>query len=150
MAKPDDIACRGIPSKAPTYEVSADQDPFSLMDLKRLKTVSFTLEAKITEDEYLAATFGALGMFLAAYLFVFLISCVVCIRKIRYPEQAVLDQPNLNYSSIEEAPNKVLDEAIVDLEQQIRRHEAEEEEQLENDDRKPVCLLYTSPSPRDS
>ena len=43
------------------------------------------IERKITEDEYLYATFGALAMFVAVYVFVLLISCVLCVRDIRAP-----------------------------------------------------------------
>ena len=43
------------------------------------------IERKITEDEYLYATFGALAMFVAVYVFVLLISCVLCIHDIRAP-----------------------------------------------------------------
>ena len=145
VAKPDDLACKGSPSQGPA--LAANEGDVR----RRLKTVDFTLEAKITEDEYLAATFGALCMFLAVYLFVVLISCVICLKKIRYPELDDLDQSVIQedqrrrrgqaaadgriiYSSIEEAPNNVLDDAIVDLEQQIRRHEAEEQHHLQSDE----------------
>ena len=56
------------------------------------------IERKITENEYLIATFGALAMFVAVYVFVLLISCVLCIHDIRAPPQS---ETSRNYNSIE-------------------------------------------------
>ena len=53
----------------------------------RMKTVNLMIERKITEDEYLIATFGALAMFVTVYVLVLLISCVLCIHDIRAPQQ---------------------------------------------------------------
>ena len=50
------------------------------------------IERKITENEYLIATFGALAMFVAVYVFVLLISCVLCIHDIRAPPQSERDR----------------------------------------------------------
>ena len=63
------------------------------------------IERKITENEYLIATFGALAMFVAVYVFVLLISCVLCIHDIRAPPQSERDrlaaETSGNFNSIE-------------------------------------------------
>ena len=63
------------------------------------------IERKITENEYLIATFGALAMFVAVYVFVLLISCVLCIHDIRAPPQSERErlaaETSGNYNSIE-------------------------------------------------
>ena len=63
------------------------------------------IERKITENEYLIATFGALAMFVAVYVFVLLISCVLCIHDIRAPPQSerarLAAETSGNFNSIE-------------------------------------------------
>ncbi len=56
----------------------------------RSKTVTFSIVRKITEEEYLVATFGAFGMFMGAYLVVVLVSCLICVRKRRVPQERSL------------------------------------------------------------
>lgn len=69
----------------------------------RDKEVIFTISRKITKDQYLAATFGAFGMFIGAYIIVVLVSCILCVRSRRVPSQRTLydtNSPVHNYSSI--------------------------------------------------
>ena len=52
--------------------------------------MTFSIVRKITEEEYLVATFGAFGMFVGAYLVVILVSCLICVRKRRVPQERSL------------------------------------------------------------
>ena len=68
----------------------------------RDKNVNFTISKKITKDQYLAATFGAFGMFIGAYIIVVLVSCILCVRRRIVPSQRTLfdrNSPVDNYSS---------------------------------------------------
>ena len=67
VAKTDDYSCRKS-FKLPT------NNPW------RTKRISFSVTRKITNEEYLQATFGALGLFFLFYVVVILISCVLCIK----------------------------------------------------------------------
>ena len=49
----------------------------------RTKRISFTISRKITNEEYLQATFGAIGLFVLFYVVVIMISCVLCIKDYR-------------------------------------------------------------------
>ena len=48
--------------------------------IERTKVVKCDISKKITKDEYLTATFGALLMFIGAYFLVILVSCIICVR----------------------------------------------------------------------
>lgn len=78
VVKADDVACHSRPKPTVLLQ-SCGGSPC------RTKSFEFRIEAKITKSEYLAATFGAVSMFVGAYLFVLMVSCVLCIRKIRLP-----------------------------------------------------------------
>ena len=49
----------------------------------RLKKFTLTITHKITYNEYLVATFGAIGIFVGFYILVILITCVLCIKDYR-------------------------------------------------------------------
>ena len=60
--------------------------------------------------EYIAATFGAFGMFVGAYIVVVLVSCILCVRKRRVPtERTLFDRrsPVENYNSFENTDEAV-------------------------------------------
>ena len=59
---------------------------------------------KITKQEYLYATFGALGLFLGTYILVVLVSCIMCVRTWRVPTEPTLEDqpvPGTEYGSIQ-------------------------------------------------
>ena len=73
VVKPSDGACsadRQLPLRSPGCSGQHC----------RIKTVQFNINKKITKEEYLAATFGAFGMFIGAYVIVVLVSCIICVR----------------------------------------------------------------------
>jgi hypothetical protein len=71
VAKTDDSKCRKV------FRLTGN-DKHS-----RVKNITLRVSSKITQVEYLTATFGALAMFFGFYVFVFLISCVLCIKDYR-------------------------------------------------------------------
>jgi len=92
VVKPTDIACQSS-YMALTPLVPAD----SCHGPCRNKTVEFTITKKITKQEYLAATFGAFGMFMGAYLLVVLVSCIICVRIRKVPmERSLYDVPPIS------------------------------------------------------
>ena len=78
----------------------------------RNKQVDFIISKKITKDQYLAATFGAFGMFLGAYMIVVMVSCILCVRRRRVPAQRSLNDstsPVENYRAINQEPQPSTD-----------------------------------------
>ncbi len=74
---------------------SKPQPPPSPTSEDRQKQVAFSIVRKITEEEYLVATFGAFGMFMGAYFVVTLVSCLICVRKRRLPlERSLFEGPS--------------------------------------------------------
>ena len=69
------------------------------MIFTRVKEVELTIVREITEQEYVVAVLGALGMFFGFYLTVFLISCVLCLK--HYGEGSVDEERTPIISSIE-------------------------------------------------
>ena len=67
VAKTDDYSCRKSFKMTPN-------NPW------RTKNISFSVTRKITNEEYLQATFGALGLFFLFYVIVISISCFLCIK----------------------------------------------------------------------
>ena len=85
VVKTDDFSChRPVSSEVHTFQ--------NCYGRCREKTIELSLETKITQEEYLIATFGALGMFVGAYILVFLISCVLCIKDYRVGTLIVEDR----------------------------------------------------------
>jgi len=75
----------------------------------RKKTVEFKIMKKITKQEYLYATFGALGLFLGTYILVVLVSCIMCVRTWRVPTEPTLEDqpvPGTEYGSIQRNENE--------------------------------------------
>ena len=72
VAKSDDFACHN--------SLQLVNDDF--ID-ERIKTFELDVVRKITNIEYVVATFGALGMFFGFYMVVLLISCVLCLKEDR-------------------------------------------------------------------
>ena len=69
----------------------------------RNKIVEFKIVKKITKQEYLYATFGALGLFLGTYILVVLVSCIMCVKTWRVPTEPTLEDqpsPGTEYGSI--------------------------------------------------
>ena len=65
--------------------------------------VEFKIVKKITKQEYLYATFGALGLFLGTYILVVLVSCIMCVKTWRVPTEPTLEDqpsPGTEYGSI--------------------------------------------------
>lgn len=89
VVKPTDIACQSsYMALTPLVPAANCHGPC------RNKTVEFTITKKITKNEYLAATFGAFGMFMGAYLLVVLVSCIICVRIRKVPmERSLYDVP---------------------------------------------------------
>ena len=75
----------------------------------RKKLVEFKIMKKITKQEYLYATFGALGLFLGTYILVVLVSCIMCVRTWRVPTEPTLEDqpiPGTEYGSIQRNDNE--------------------------------------------
>ncbi len=70
VVKSDDEVCR----------TKAVADDFLLQSLYRQKNVTFSIERKISEQEYLAATAGILFIFGTVYLLVLAVSCTLCCK----------------------------------------------------------------------
>ena len=79
VAKTDDYSCR----KSYKMPMSNNSSTIETQLALRTKRISFTITQKITNEEYLQATFGALGLFMLFYVVVILISCVLCIKDYR-------------------------------------------------------------------
>ena len=52
-----------------------------LSDFDRVKDIELNIVRKITQQDYVIAVFGVLGMFMAFYFTVFMISCCLCIKE---------------------------------------------------------------------
>ena len=74
VVKADDEQCLTLPPP-PILNDDAAGTEF------RTKRVSFLVERKITRDEYLAATLGAVGIFTLCYVVVLSISCMLCFKQ---------------------------------------------------------------------
>jgi len=61
----------------------------------RKKVVEFKIIKKITKQEYIYATFGALGLFLGTYVLTVLVSCIMCVRTWRVPTEPTLGDREL-------------------------------------------------------
>ena len=75
----------------------------------RKKMVEFKIMKKITKQEYLYATFGALGLFLGTYILVVLVSCIMCVRTWRVPTEPTLEDqsvPGTEYGSMQRNENE--------------------------------------------
>jgi hypothetical protein len=74
----------------------------------REKTVEFKIMKKITKQEYLYATFGALGLFLATYVLVVLVSCIMCVRTWRLPSEPGLQDLQTDTGAPDQVANQHL------------------------------------------
>ena len=79
VAKTDDRSCRKYSKMPNLLGNSSETNDLGL----RTKRISFTISRKITNEEYLQATFGAIGLFVLFYVVVIMISCVLCIKDYR-------------------------------------------------------------------
>ena len=58
--------------------------------------VEFKIVKKITKQEYLYATFGALALFMATYVLVVLVSCIMCVKTWRVPTEPTLEDNSIS------------------------------------------------------
>ena len=75
VAKADDYTC--------VKKAKINDDLVRHRPGQRLKKFTLTITHKITYNEYLVATFGAIGIFVGFYILVILITCFLCIKDYR-------------------------------------------------------------------
>jgi len=104
----------------------------------RNKYVEFTISKKITKQEYIAATFGAFGMFMGAYLLVVLVSCIICSRIRKVPmERSLYDVPpvsNVRRSSSQRRYGSIQNSSHVDSVDSIERLDNSDDSSIDEDD----------------
>ena len=75
IAKTDDMLCQ-----TPLKSITDLGDSFPVI-FDRVKDIELNIVRKITQQDYIIAVLGALGMFMAFYFTVFMISCCLCIKE---------------------------------------------------------------------
>ena len=75
IAKTDDMICQ-----TPLKSITGLGDSFPVI-FDRVKDIELNIVRKITQQDYVIAVLGALGMFMAFYFTVFMISCCLCIKE---------------------------------------------------------------------
>ena len=75
IAKTDDMICQ-----TPLESITGLGDSFPVI-FDRVKDIELNIVRKITQQDYVIAVLGALGMFMAFYFTVFMISCCLCIKE---------------------------------------------------------------------
>ena len=75
IAKTDDMLCQ-----TPLKSITDLGDSFPVI-FDRVKDIELNIVRKITQQDYVIAVLGALGMFMAFYFTVFMISCCLCIKE---------------------------------------------------------------------
>ena len=75
IAKTDDMICQ-----TPLKSITGFGDSFPVI-FDRVKDIELNIVRKITQQDYVIAVLGALGMFMAFYFTVFMISCCLCIKE---------------------------------------------------------------------
>ena len=95
VVKPTDLACVNSFNLNPFTPIMppANQECHGPC---RKKMVEFKIVKKITKQEYLYATFGALALFMATYVLVVLVSCIMCVKTWRVPTEPTLEDNSIS------------------------------------------------------
>lgn len=107
VGKTDDSKCR----QAKNLNLFKD-------DITKIKTFSLEITRKITQNEYLTAIFGALGMFMGFYVIVLLISCVLCIKDYKLGT-IINDSPIIATIDISDEVQEELDHQVLEQDHEV-------------------------------